>query len=55
MIQLLNIKKDELLYFMDSYAFTGQSIDKKALIPSTDYWVLGLCFFQIVLYSVVAD
>ena len=32
MIQLLNIKNDELFHFLEHFAFSGRSIDKKELI-----------------------
>ena len=32
MIQLLNIKQDEMMYFMESFAYSGDAIDKKSLI-----------------------
>jgi hypothetical protein len=30
--QLLNLKNDELLFFLEEYAYSGQPIDKKALV-----------------------
>lgn len=32
MIQLLNLKQDEMMFFMEPFAFTGDSLDKKSLI-----------------------
>ncbi len=31
-IQLLNIKQDEMMFFMEPFAFSGDPIDKKSLI-----------------------
>ena len=32
MIQLLNLKQDEMMFFLEPFAYTGDSIDKKSLI-----------------------